>query len=389
MPRPNPGPQLRLYGPDKRYGAKPKKGLKQYIWYVVWSEGGDKGEASTGACHEDRGAAEEWFGDWLAGRALKWGGARRPDQVSVSDVLSLYAEERAPDTIDSKRIGFALAALLPWWGEQMLSSITSNTCRGYVKSRLAQGRSQGTARRELGTLTAAINYAYGEGKLTQPVPVELPDKTPSKDIWLSRSEIALLVHAARSEPKAKAHLPYFILVGFYMGRRKQAILKLQWQPNTVAGHVDLGARRIDFQGRRAESKKRKGRAEIPRHLLTFLRYLRRRTRQYVLEYEGKPLANLKRSFATACEAAAAMAESNAAKAQTPATRDEWLVSAYRFRKASPHTLRHSCASWLVQRGIPFADVGQFIDMSVEMIERTYGHLAPGKNERVLKAMDAR
>lgn len=390
MPRPNPGPQLALYGPDTKHGAKAKKGLRQYLWYVTWSERGRRHESATGARFEDREQAEAWLSDFLASRALRWNGARRPDQVMIADVLALYADERAPDTRDSKRIGQCVAALLGWWEDQTLSAITSNTCRGYVKARLAQGRSQATARRELGTLTAAINYAFGEGKLIQPVSVELPDKTPSKDIWLSRDEIAILIRAARQEPKAKAHLPYFILLGFYTGRRKRALLKLQWQPNTVAGHVDLSGRRVDFQGRQSvESKKKKGRAEIPGPLLTFLRYLRQRTRQYVLEYEGKPLANLKRSFATACAEAAKMCEIQASHAQTPAARDERLTSAYKFRNATPHTLRHSCASWLVQRGLPFADIGQFIDMSAEMVERTYGHLAPGKNERVLKAMARR
>ncbi len=299
-------------------------------------------------------------------------------------------QEHAPITQDPGRIAYSITALVGWWNNQYISAITPKTCRGYVNSRTKAGKSAATARRELGTLIAAMNYCVAEGKLTQAVPVELPDKTPSKDIWLNRSEIATLILAARRQEKAKAHLPYFILIGFYMGRRKQAILKLQWQPNPIAGHADLLNRRIDFPGRRnAETKKRKGRAEIPRHLQTMLSYLRKRTVSYVLEYEGAPMKNLKRSFGTACEVAAEIAEEAAKSAKSSADRDKWLHSAYRFRKSSPHTLRHSCASWLVQRGLPFADVGQFIDMSVEMVERTYGHLAPGRNERVLKAMDQR
>jgi integrase len=389
MPRPNPGPQLVLYGPDKKYGAKPKKNLKQYLWYIVWSEAGEKFERGTGASFEDRERAESTFSDFLAARALQWSDARRPDQVMVADVLSAYGTDVAPDTEDPGRISYAITALVGWWTDKRLSEVTPKTCRGYVKARVKQGRATSTARRELGVLTSAQKYCFNEGKLTQVVPVELPAKSPSKDVWLNRREIALLLVAACREPKAKAHLPYFILTGFYTGRRKQAILRLQWLPNTVSGHVDLGARRIDFQGRRAETKKRKGRAEIPHRLMTFLRHLRKRSRQYVFEVNRKPLKNVKRSFATACETAAKMAEQHAAKAQTPEARDEWLLSAYRYRKSNPHTLRHSCASWLVQSGVPFADVGQFIDMSVEMVERTYGHLAPGKNERVLRVMAGR
>jgi integrase len=390
MPRPNPGPRLILFGPDTKHGAKPRKGFTQYIWYIVWSERRRPHERSTGASFEHRAKAEGELGDFLNSRALKWNGARRPDQVTIADVLAVYGEEHAPTVEDPGRIAYCITALVLWWTDQYLSAITPRTCRAYVKSRVDAGMAAGTARKELGTLIAAINYCVAEGKLTQSVPVELPPKSPSKDIWLDRTEIATLVVAARRQKKAKAHLPYFILIGFYMGRRKQAILKLQWQANPIAGHVDLPGCRIDFQGRRAvESKKRKGRAEIPRRLLTLLRYLRKRTTSYVLEYEGSTMKNLKRSFRTACEEATKIADKAAAKATSPMDRDQWIESARKLRLATPHTLRHSCASWLVQRGLPYADVGQFIDMSGEMVERTYGHLAPGRNERVLKAMEQR
>ena len=215
-----------------------------------------------------------------------------------------------------------------------------------------------------------------------------------------------------------AHLPHFILLGIYTGHRKEAILQLQWQPNTVAGHADLDRGAIDFQGRRQTTKKRRARIQTPRRLATFLRYLRLRTRQYVLEYgtrrrpkvmrhtladgtlreyryaleprgEPKPLGDIKKSFATACELAANEAHRRAGAALTHAERAAWLASAAKFRDATPHTLRHTAVSWLVQEGVPFADVGAFVGMSTEMVERVYGHLAPESNARVLAAMDRR
>lgn len=53
MPRPNPGPRLKLYGPDARYGAKPRAGFKDFVWYVVWCERGVRKERSTGASRDD------------------------------------------------------------------------------------------------------------------------------------------------------------------------------------------------------------------------------------------------------------------------------------------------------------------------------------------------
>ena len=388
MPRPNAGPRLVLYGPDTRHGSKIKRTLTRYLWYIVWSERGKKCELSTGAGFEDRAKAEGKFADFLASRALKWSDARRPDQVTIADVLATYGEERAPQTADPKRIAYCIVALVEFWNEEFLSAVTPKACRAYTKFRLDQHRSPATARKELGTLSAAINYCYKEGKLTHPVPVELPPKSPSKEVFFNRREIALLLKSARMEPKARAHLPPYILFGFYMGRRREALLKVQWLPNTIGGYADPITGLIDFLPRgKAETKKRRGKAPIPRHLMTFLRYLRRRTTRFVIEVDGQPVKNLKHSFKSACLRAARLAEERAAKAKLPTERDEWLLSAYRYRHASPHVLRHSCASLLMQRGIPFADIGHFIGMSVEMVDRTYGHLSPDKNERVLRAFE--
>ena len=40
---------------------------------------------------------------------------------------------------------------------------------------------------------------------------------------------------------------------------------------------------------------------------------------------------------------------------------------------TPHTLRHTCATWLVQAGRPLWEVAGYLGMTVEMIERVYGH----------------
>jgi integrase len=300
-------------------------------------------------------------------------------------VLAIYAEEHAPHTADPKRIAYAIDALGAWWGENPLSAITANTCRAYGRER---GVSSGTVRRELAVLRAAIRYCWREGKLTHEVPVTLPQKTPAKDLWLTRREAAFLLRGARME-KAAGHLPYFILLGLYAGHRKRATLELQWQPNTVAGHVDLEQGFIDFNGRRAITRKRRARIPIPRRLVLFLRYLRKRMRQYVLEWNGKRLLNVKRSFSTACRNAAWLAIAFGKKYRRGhPERRKLTASARKLRQASPHTLRHTCTTWLVAKGLPYADVGSWVGMSAEMVERTYGHHSPEQHERV-RAVEGR
>jgi integrase len=45
-------------------------------------------------------------------------------------------------------------------------------------------------------------------------------------------------------------------------------------------------------------------------------------------------------------------------------------------KVTPHTLRHTAATWLMQRGVPIWQAAGYLGMSAQMIERTYGHHHP-------------
>ena len=45
-------------------------------------------------------------------------------------------------------------------------------------------------------------------------------------------------------------------------------------------------------------------------------------------------------------------------------------------RMSPHTLRHTAATWLMQRGVPIWQSAGYLGMSAHMIERTYGHHHP-------------
>ena len=145
-----------------------------------------------------------------------------------------------------------------------------------------------------------------EGALTYAPAVWLPPKPPPRERYLSRQEAARLLRAARREPKARWHLPLFILICLYCGPRRSSVLALQWQPNTEGGWVDLDRGMIDFNPvARTQTSKRRARTPIPDQLLPF-RHARRRTRQFVIEVDGQPLKGIKRSFATAASNAGAV-----------------------------------------------------------------------------------
>lgn len=48
----------------------------------------------------------------------------------------------------------------------------------------------------------------------------------------------------------------------------------------------------------------------------------------------------------------------------------------------PHTLRHTCATWLSQRGASMADAAGFLGMSQIMYEHVYRHHSPSLRGRL-------
>lgn len=263
----------------------------------------------------------------------------------MTDVLADYAEEHGPETAAPWRIAAALKAMVPFWQGKTVANVTRETCRGYVTFRK---RSAGTARRELGILRAAINYAHRAGRLARIVAVDLPDSPEARDRWLTRKEAAALLRAALREPRVRLHLPLFIVLGLYSGQRKAAILSLRWS------QVDLDAGRINFNapGER-QSNKRRARQPIPRRLLGHLRRARKRGADlgFVVHENGQRLKDIKRGFASACARAG-------------------------LEEVTPHVLRHTCATWLMQRGVPLWEAAGYLSMTVETLQRVYGHHHP-------------
>jgi integrase len=45
-------------------------------------------------------------------------------------------------------------------------------------------------------------------------------------------------------------------------------------------------------------------------------------------------------------------------------------------RVTPHTLRHTAATWLMQRGVPVWETAGLLGMSAEVLLSTYGHHHP-------------
>src|SRR5262245_33721688 len=338
MPRRNSGPHLRFLH-------------KRRCYYITWTERGRSRERSTGTANREQ--AEIALAEFIQQRTRS-AGPRDPAEMLITDILADYAQEHGPATSAPWRIG----ALATFWEGRSVAEVTKQTCAGYVRAR---ERSAGTSRRELGVLRAAINYAHAEGRLTRTVSVHLPESTEPRDRWLTRKEVAVLLRATLREPRVRLYLPLFVLVAIYTGARKEAILSLRWS------QVDLAAGRINFNAPGARrTNKRRARIPIPSKLLPHLRRARQRGTEigFVIHENGARLKDVKRGFASACRRA-------------------------NLEGVSPHTLRHTCATWLMQAGVNIWDASGFTGMTVETLQRVYAHHHPDHLRDPAQALSGR
>jgi integrase len=295
--------------------------------------------------------------------------------MSVSMCLAIYAEEHAASVASPERIGYAIDALDRFWKDQPVSVIRGETCRRYARER---GVSDGTVRRELGTLRAAINHCFKEGYLTAAPAVVLPPRPAPRERWLTRQEAAFLLRAARALRVDGRHLADFILCGLYTGSRKQTILALHIDtPSIYGGYVDTKAGVLyrKPQGKRMTAK-RQTPARLPTSYLARLRRHAANGRCYVVEdYRGNRVADIRKGWSNAKALAEEMARARGI------TLD--------LSDVTPHTLKHTAITWALQGGATIWDVSGYFGTSPDTIERVYGHHSPDHQKSTIEAINRR
>jgi len=105
------------------------------------------------------------------------------------------------------------------------------------------------------------------------------------------------------------------------------------------------------------SKKRQTPAPVPARLLAHLRrWVRLKiAKEFFVEWGGKPIKRVSKGFR------------HGVKLAGLSTQDGRVV---------PHTLRHTAATWLMQAGVDLWTAAGFLGMTVETLERNYGHHHP-------------
>jgi len=245
--------------------------------------------------------------------------------------------------------------------------------------------SDSTACGELRLMRAVLHWAQRNGwKGLEHVKVTIP-KPPRRAVrdWLERAEVKQLLEAC-----VEPHLELFIRLSLATGARMGSVLALKWDqihwpvgktkpvadekaffavnlrpdPLTeVAFDYELrDALRIDFGDDVGNKQKPTG--TVSKSNVGLYSCLRdaydRRTTDYVIEFRGRaPLRDVN-------------------------LEPVYIRAGLGHKRRRQHLLKKTCASLLVQDGVPLNLVAALLNTSVTMIERHYGYLSPSRMETI-------
>jgi integrase len=304
----------------------------------------------TGCGKEQRGEAERALAAYLAEKH-----APEPStDPLIADVMNLYATEAAPHLKTAKKIAYHIDSILKWWGAKRASEVTAKNCRAYADTKSPQA-----ARADLNVLKWAMKYWHNSdhGPLRVTPTYWQPPRNPPRERWLTRSEAARLLWVARKHP----HLRRFILLGLYTGSRSGVLIRMRWD------QIDLAAGLMSRvpAGTVQDRRKRAPKVKLGRRILAHLKRWKRLDGYYdaltVCHYHGAPITNPRTAWEKAVIAAG--------------------LPLHGPDKVTRHTLRHTRATWLLQKGVDLWTAAGFLGMTPMTLQRVYGHHCPDYQEQ--------
>lgn len=342
---------------------------KTGCWYIFFYDQSSRRVRRRSTGTPNRAEAE------IAHAQMILEGARQDREEAAATLLCSHAledylrehvdnEARPGRKVTSKATQHQCARhLAAHFGMTPINAVDREQVREYVRIR-AEGKigkpaGDGTLRRELGVLIAAINHEVVEKRLSKTdVPIiELPECPPPRDRWMTEEECERLL-AAAAQPfgrdsngrtarmEADGSLPrvyLFTMLALETAARKEAIETLTW------AQVDLERRviRLNPEGR-TQTAKRRPTLPISDRLHDVLARAKAEAKTpHVLGVPG--------SIRTAFEGAVARAG---------------LVD------VSPHVLRHTWATQAAQHGVSMTDIADVLGDDVRTVERNYRHHCP-------------
>lgn len=329
-------------------------------WGSFTDASGERVRRSTGTTN--RREAEALEGKWKleAHQIRRWDAApsRTFDELMLTYFKMLQAEKKSVE-----RERYTLMKLKPHFSGCDLLTLRRSDVRAYIDRRRDDGVANGTINREVGLLSAAINYARREWDWDIPNNVEgMRLKEPEGRVRsLTLPEARRLIDVA-AKSKRSPLLVDFVRLALNTGCRRGELLNLRWE------RVDLKANLILLEG---EDTKNGRRRSVPLN-----------------EEARAAMLNLARFRAEHCPA------SEWVFARRDGSRQQSIRQAFRIalRKAGIadfriHDLRHTCASWLVSAGQPLPAVRDLLGHSTVKMTERYAHLAPENVRAAVGVLD--
>lgn len=334
------------------------------VYHVFWY---DAAKGRTERLSLRTGDADEATGRYAAflaqGRDI-YAGDKRAGLTCGAAFDYYIAEHVKVKVVDQVRAEDAIANLRLGFNDMLVTDVDIPACRRYAEKR-ASGEwcrktkhdkvrkgSPGTIKRELTVLRAAIGHcvAWKHGGLTKAdIPtLEKPKTKRSKGLWLFHDELQALRAAADQKTRD------FIDLAYYTAARRRSIETLTWfQVDMVRGRINL-AKPDD-----PVTKKRKPIVPISAELKPILERLsQERKSEWVLGSSGSAWSGFK-----AARRKAGLKDLSA-KDMRPGGR------------LSPHVLRHSRATHLLQSGAKPKFVADLLGDDIMTVLRVYGHACP-------------
>lgn len=336
-------------------------------WWVAFTAGGHRFRRSLKT--DDRGTANE-LASGIYRDALRGHDATRRAALTLDHALGRYMTEHAAYLPSAETVAHQGKALVRIIGKSMAlgaidDSVVSNFVARRRGERARRGRSSrggsttmerrvtnATVNRELGLLRTVMTRARDQWKVEVGGVSWKLHRLPEAD---HRTRYLSVEEADRLVAVAPDHLRPAIVTALFTGLRLANVMALDWSD------VDLTARRITV---RVKSRRPGGKlltVPIAAPLVGELALLRGADSGPVFVYRGRPVLKMRKAFATALRRAG--------------------IADFHW-----HDLRHTAASWMIQRGVPLAVVREILGHSDVKLTMRYAHVGASQKVEAVEAI---
>lgn len=288
---------------------------------------------------------------------------KNDSSMTFAEAFEKYRKDHLSQIDGARIIRQYNARLKDEFGHRKLSTITSNDMERFKRKLLRKGLKPATVRHYVGTVRAIYNKLAKWGLYSGVPPtanVELPKQDNRRWRFLTRVEAETLLNSIKDRSQ---DLWEISLTSLHTGMRFGELAKLKGE------HVNFQVGTILVADSKNKTNRRAFMTEEVREILGAKQL---RNGQLVFPSRtGKVRSERSYRFSLVVKEL----ELNKGRKDD---RDKVVF----------HTLRHTFASWLVQKGVPLYTVGELLGHSSLEMTKRYAHLAPDNLRAAVKVFEA-